>query len=162
MIVELLLVVGATATGVCFVKGHRMLGVVGVLAGLATFGIYLVVGTVLESAVPGLAAGFVYAAGMGVVAVTRPSRHAGAPASPVGTGRGRRALVGGLVGMVPGALVLVVPLLLNTLGVITSDESQVGFLGIFLIPAGLVAGGLVGALTTSRGATQDSPADSHS
>lgn len=161
MIVELLLVLGATATGVCFVKGHRTLGVVGVLAGLATFGIYLVVGTVLESAVPGLVAGCAYAAGMGVVAVTRPSSRTATAASPTGAGRGRRVLVGGLVGMVPGALVLLVPLLLNALGMITSDQSQVGLLGIFLIPAGLVAGSLVGALTSSHGTTQDKAAGSH-
>lgn len=162
MIVEVLLIAGATATGVCFARGHRTVGVVGVLAGLVAFGVYLVVGTLLESAVPGLIAGCAYAAGMGVVAATRPASHASAAAPPSRSGRGRRALVGGLVGMAPGALVLVIPILLHELGVITSDQSQVGFLGIVLVPAGLVAGSVVGALTSSPGTTRDRPADSRS
>lgn len=58
-----------------------------------------------------------------------------------------RVLLGGLVGLVPGALLMVVPVLLASTDVITSDQSQIGFLGMPLALLGLLVGALLGGLT---------------
>ena len=159
MVVELLLVMGAAATGLCFVRGYRGLGFAGVLGGVLTFGVYLFVGSAMESALPGLVAGVVYASAMTLGVVARGSRGGAEAAPPTTRDRRRRAFVGGLIGIVPGVLVMVVPLVLHAMGIITSDQSQAGFLGIFLIPAGLLAGAAVGALTRSGSSSDDTPID---
>jgi cobalamin synthase len=148
VVVEVLLAVGAIATGLCFVRGDRRIGAVGVLVGVGAFLVYIVVGSMVESVAPGLLVAGAYAAVMSVAAA-----RSGAPetapgqARPSSQARARRAVLGALIGTVPGALVMVVPLLLHSLGVITSDQSQVGFLGLFFLPIGLVAGGVIGAAT---------------
>ena len=54
----------------------------------------------------------------------------------------RRTVIGALVGAAPGALLVLVPLVLHALGVITADQSQIGFAGVPLLLIGLVAGAL--------------------
>jgi hypothetical protein len=50
---------------------------------------------------------------------------------------------------VPGVLVVAVPMVLHSLGVITSDQSQIAFIGPLLGLIGLVVGAGIGA-TRSR------------
>ena len=57
----------------------------------------------------------------------------------------RRVLRGGLIGGLPGFLIAFVPLLLHELDVITSDQSQVGFIGVPLLFLGILFGLLWGA-----------------
>ena len=64
----------------------------------------------------------------------------------------RRVFLGGLIGALPGLLIALVPLILASLDVITSDESQIGFIGVPLILVGAFAGTLIGA----RGSTHSS------
>ena len=52
----------------------------------------------------------------------------------------RRVLLGGIAGAVPGLLIAFVPLVLTSLDVITSDESQIGFIGVPLIFIGVFVG----------------------
>ena len=147
MIVELLIVIGAAATAVCFTRGQRRLGLIGALSGAAILVFYLVVGSALESALPGLIGGAIYAVGMSIAAVaTRPGDSTTGPA-PARQDVVKRSVVGGLIGILPGALVMGVPIVLHAMDVITSDQSQVGFLGLFFIPVGLIAGAVIGALT---------------
>ena len=161
MVVELLLVVGATATAVCFVRGRRVAGVTGLVLGVAAFAVYIVVGSMLESGLPGLLAAGAYAGGMALVMSTGRA-PSGSHASPRPTRgeRVRRSVVGLLVGAVPGALVIAVPVALHAMGVITSDESQVAFLGMFLLPVGVLIGGVVGALSAGPGRADATPEES--
>ena len=155
MIVELLIVVGALATAVCFTRGQRGLGIIGALSGAAVLIFYLVVGSALESALPGLIGGTIYAVGMSIAAVaTRRGDSTTGPA-PARQDVVKRSVVGGLIGIVPGVLVMGVPIALHAMDVITSDQSQVGFLGIFFIPVGLIAGAAIGAFTAKPEASDE-------
>lgn len=58
----------------------------------------------------------------------------------------RRVIRYGLIGIAPGALVIVTAVVLHTLGVITADESQIGFIGIPVMFLGLLAGVLSAAM----------------
>ena len=62
----------------------------------------------------------------------------------------RRVLLGGIAGAVPGLVVALVPLVLASLDVITSDESQIGFIGVPLIFIGVFFGTWVGARSSSH------------
>lgn len=57
----------------------------------------------------------------------------------------RRVLRSGLLGAVPGAVIIGIPAILLAFGVITSDQSQIGFMGIPLLFLGLLIGMLIGA-----------------
>jgi hypothetical protein len=52
----------------------------------------------------------------------------------------RRMLLGGVIGGLPGMLLVTVPLALHELDVITSDQSQIGFLGVPLLFLGIPMG----------------------
>jgi len=52
----------------------------------------------------------------------------------------RKVLIGGLVGAIPGLLLIVVPALLHAVGLISSDESQIGFAGVPLLFVGVLVG----------------------
>jgi hypothetical protein len=47
-----------------------------------------------------------------------------------GGGVMRRIIVGGLIGGLPGMLIAQVPVLLHQAGIITADQSQLGFVGV--------------------------------
>ncbi len=57
----------------------------------------------------------------------------------------RRVLKGGLWGGAPGALLIAAVGILHSLDVITSDQSQIGFLGVPLLFFGLLIGMFAGA-----------------
>jgi len=61
----------------------------------------------------------------------------------------RRVFLGGMIGALPGLLIALVPLVLTSLDVITSDQSQIGFIGVPLIFFGVLVGTLIG----TRGST---------
>ena len=61
----------------------------------------------------------------------------------------RRVFLGGLIGALPGLLIALVPLVMTSLDVITSDQSQIGFIGVPLIFLGVLVGTSIGA----RGST---------
>jgi hypothetical protein len=65
-------------------------------------------------------------------------------------GKMRRVLLGGIAGAVPGLLIASVPLVLNSLDVITSDESQIGFIGVPLIFIGVFVGTGIGARSSEH------------
>lgn len=67
--------------------------------------------------------------------VVRGSRHSDSHGPML-----RRIAIGGALGALPGALVAVVPLLLHELGAITSDQSQIGFIGLPLFVIGTLIG----------------------
>lgn len=58
----------------------------------------------------------------------------------------RRVLLGGLIGAAPGAVIIGGALLLLFLDVITSDQSQIAFLGIPVLLIGALVGPLVPAV----------------
>ena len=62
----------------------------------------------------------------------------------------RRVLLGGIAGAVPGLLIAFVPLVLTSLDVITSDESQIGFIGVPLIFIGVFVGTGIAARNTEH------------
>ena len=57
----------------------------------------------------------------------------------------RRVLLGGVIGALPGLLIALVPLVLASFDVITSDQSQIGFVGVPLIFFGVLVGTSIGA-----------------
>lgn len=57
----------------------------------------------------------------------------------------RRVFLGGVLGGLPGLLISVVPLVLWEFDVITSDQSQIGFVGIPLLFLGVFFGAMFGA-----------------
>ena len=63
----------------------------------------------------------------------------------------RRVLIGGLLGAAPGVLLIAVVGILYETDVITSDQSQIGFVGIPLLFFGLLIGLTAGA--AASGAT---------
>jgi len=139
-----LLLLGFGAGVECLRKGQRRLGwtliVVGVVATLLTF----------------FAAGLLYAAvPFAVVAVVLAARVAPCETATVEEQhvptafRAQSALVGAAIGVLPGVLVVAVPMVLHSLGVITSDQSQIAFIGPLLGFIGLVVGAGIGA-TRSR------------
>jgi len=62
----------------------------------------------------------------------------------------RQVLRGGLIGGLPGFLIAFVPLLLHEMDVITSDQSQVGYIGVPLLFLGILFGLLWGASTSGH------------
>lgn len=63
----------------------------------------------------------------------------------------RRIAIGGVIGALPGILIAAVPVLLHEMDVITSDESQIGFIGVPLLFVGVVVGIAVAAPEAARG-----------
>lgn len=63
----------------------------------------------------------------------------------------RRVLIGGLAGAAPGALIIGGAFLLASLDVITSDQSQIAFLGIPFLAIGLLVGLLAPAVRQGIG-----------
>lgn len=57
----------------------------------------------------------------------------------------RRVLMGGLAGGLPGGLIIGIAALLHSFNVITSDQSQIAFIGVPLLALGLPIGLLSGA-----------------
>lgn len=62
----------------------------------------------------------------------------------------RQVLRGGLIGGLPGFLIALVPLLLHEMDVITSDQSQIGFIGVPLLFLGILFGLVWGASTSGH------------
>lgn len=152
MLVLLFLFMGGLATALCFTRGHRTTGLIGVLSGATVAVVYVVAsGDLVESILPLTLAAIAYALVMTVVALGRRATR-GTPGAPTTAGHDRlaRVLAGGLIGMLPGVLVMTVPLLLSEMGLITGDQSQVGFLGLPLTPLGLLVGVFIGAASTGR------------
>jgi hypothetical protein len=88
-----------------------------------------------------------------VVHVTTETSHRSIPSTAPGGRRdrpstpARRTVIGALVGATPGALLVLVPAVLHAVGLITADQSQIGFAGVPLMLVGLT----VGALARSPG-----------
>jgi hypothetical protein len=161
MIAALFLVVGAIATVLCFAREHRATGYLGALSGGAVLVFYFVAGgDMVEATAPVGLAAITYALVMSVVALSRRAPR-GTPEAPhVGAHeRLARVLTGALIGALPGVLIMVVPLLLSEMGLITSDQSQIGFIGFPLAPLGLVVGLAIGASTTGRHSSGVTPTD---
>jgi len=57
----------------------------------------------------------------------------------------RRVVTGGLIGALPGLLLIGIPVLLAALDVISADQSQIGFLGVPLTVLGILVGSVLGA-----------------
>lgn len=60
----------------------------------------------------------------------------------------RRVVLGGVIGGLPGLLIILVPLSMHELGLITSDQSQIGFVGVPLLFVGIAGGTLLGVSET--------------
>ena len=63
------------------------------------------------------------------------------------TTQSRRVARGAVIGALPGLAIAVVPLLLHQFGAISSDQSQIGFVGLPI----LIVGTLVGAVVAAPG-----------
>ena len=63
----------------------------------------------------------------------------------------RKVLSHGLIGALPGLAVTLIPFSLHQAGVITSDQSQIGFVGVPLLFFGVLIGTLSGASDTGHG-----------
>ena len=57
----------------------------------------------------------------------------------------RKVFLGGVIGAIPGLVVALVPLLLHGLGIISADQSQIGFIGVPLLFVGVLVGTMRGA-----------------
>ena len=57
----------------------------------------------------------------------------------------RRVATGGVLGALPGMLIVLIPLVLHEFGVITADQSQIGFIGVPLLFIGTIVGTLMAA-----------------
>jgi hypothetical protein len=57
----------------------------------------------------------------------------------------RSVAVGGVIGGLPGLLIALVPLMLYEFDVISSDASQIGFIGVPVLFIGVIVGMLMGA-----------------
>ena len=68
--------------------------------------------------------------------------HQGASHSDTVLGR---VVTGGVLGGLPGLLLIAVPVLLATLDLITADQSQIGFLGVPLMIVGIFIGTVLSA-----------------
>ena len=64
----------------------------------------------------------------------------------------RRVLLGGLIGAAPGALFLLTVFILETTDVISSDASQIGFIGLPILFLGTLIGLVIGSSTNPHGA----------
>ena len=64
---------------------------------------------------------------------------------PTSAAETARVAKGGILGAVPGLLLIGVPVLLAELDVITADQSQIGFLGVPLMILGIFAGTMLEA-----------------
>ena len=145
MLETVLLLVGFGSAIVCLTRGQRRLAWtligVGVVATLLTF----------------LLAGFLTAVAYAVIGVVLALRsEASATVDTTSLPKPRRVgavLAGAAFGVLPGVLIIAVPVLLHSLDVITSDQSQIAFIGM---PIGFI-GLLVGA---AIGATRSRPTDS--
>ena len=62
----------------------------------------------------------------------------------------RKVLLGGTIGAIPGLLIAFVPLLLHDAGVLSSDQSQIGFIGVPILFVGVLVGTLHGAGEPAR------------
>jgi hypothetical protein len=162
MLVILFLVVGALATSVCLARGHRTAGLVGAAAGAVVLVAWVVGGGLLDTTLPVLVTAMAYAGVMTVVALALQTRtDAGTPRAG-GHERLARVLTGALLGSLPGILLLGVPVLLSETGLITADQSQVGFLGLPLVPIGVLVGAALGAALPGRSSGHSArPAGSH-
>lgn len=69
---------------------------------------------------------------------TRPARHRNRSVTS-------HVIRGGAVGAIPGVLIALVPVLLHELDVISSDQSQIGFVGVPIAVIGTLVGTLVAA-----------------
>jgi uncharacterized membrane protein YccC len=56
----------------------------------------------------------------------------------------RKVLLGGTIGALPGATIILVTALLHETGLITSDQSQIAFIGVPILFAGVLVGTLSG------------------
>jgi len=68
--------------------------------------------------------------------------HQGASHSDAVLGR---VVTGGVLGGLPGLLLIAVPVLLAALDLISADQSQIGFLGVPLMIVGIFIGAVLGA-----------------
>lgn len=165
MLVILFVVVGALATSLCFARGHRTAGLVGAVAGGVVLVAWVVVvgGSLLDSTPAVVATAMSYAGVMTVIALALRT-----PRTDTGTPRAgsherlARVLTGALLGSLPGVLLLGVPVLLSEMGVITADQPQVGFLGLPLVPLGLLVGTALGAALPGHSSERSArAADNH-
>jgi Ca2+/H+ antiporter len=62
----------------------------------------------------------------------------------------RKVLLRGTIGAIPGLLVALVPLVLHEFDVISSDQSQIGFVGVPILFVGVVIGVVGAAAETDR------------
>ena len=62
----------------------------------------------------------------------------------------RRVARGAAIGALPGLAIAIVPLLLHQLGAISSDQSQIGFVGLPI----LIVGTLVGTVVAASGSEE--------
>lgn len=63
----------------------------------------------------------------------------------------RRIATGGALGALPGLLMAIVPLLLHDVGAISSDQSQIGFIGLPALIVGIFVGTAIAASGTGCG-----------
>lgn len=140
------LLVGFAAAVRCFSNGHRRAAVVLVGIGLAATvaGVTLPLGPALAAA-----GGFALVAGATAVRIPTAEPSSTSRSTSTGAARARRIVVGGAVGLLPGALVISAALVLHETGVISSDQSQLAFVGVPIGLIGLVIGALFGASGTS-------------
>lgn len=145
LLIHLLLIgVGVAAAVVCWVRGQRTTAVVLGGFGFATL-VVAAVGVAAASPLPGNIATLAYAIVAVIVAARTHASADGGESGSQAAGRGRRTALGALLGVLPGALIIGLAVLLLELDVITSDQSQFAFIGVPLAVVGLLAGALIGA-----------------
>lgn len=153
---RIFLVIGIVATIACFARSRPTAGVLAGYVGLVGLAIGAALSYATSSSSGPLLLGVQAFALVATVLAVGPDvlarRDGSAPTWPPDS-RLKRALVAGLIGATPGLVLVTVPLALAELGVGGMASTQFVFLGLPMIPTGLIVGLAYGA-TSSRGSTE--------
>lgn len=154
---ELFLMIGIGAIVACFLKGHRLYGVLTLVGG----GVAVVGGTILSdqtgSFIPALV-GLLFFTGAATFGAFRPavsgsvwrrsatveSGSERGPAKQPTSRRMLRAGVGAILGTLPAVLFVIGVLTVGTVLGWSGDTMQVSFVAIPFLPLGLIVGAIIG------------------
>lgn len=143
VLMAVLAVPGLLAAGLLVARGRRAVG----FSGLAVGVLVTVSGPALESERLALSLASAVSLALVLIAMVLRTRR------PMGRRAATAAgvLAGALVGVMPGALLVMVPVVLSEYGLVSSDASQLGFLGLPLAMLGLLVGAGLGAWRSAMG-----------
>lgn len=160
---ELFLMIGIGAVVVCFLKGHRLYGILTLVGGGAAAVGGMILSAQTESALPELVGLLLFLA-TAIFGAFRPavsgsvwlrsaavgSEHERGPGKQPTSRRLLRAGVGAILGTLPALLFMFGVVIAGTILGWSSDTLQVSFAGIPFVPLGFIVGAIIGFQWTPR------------